>query len=385
MDFSYPEEAEAFRAELRAWLDANLDDQSRAASVEGRSQEDRIEIIRAWNRLLADAGYAALWWPVEYGGRDAGVMEQVVWAEEMHRANAPGTLNPIGIANIAPSIMMYGTDEQKSLHLRRMLRGDDIWCQGFSEPDAGSDLASLRMTAVRDGDHYVVNGQKVWNTFGDIANYCELLVRTDPDVPKHAGITCLLVDMTLPGIEVHPLKTITGETEFAELFFTDVRVPKAARLGPENEGWKVAMTTLNNERGGVAALHLQVRERIAELLDTSRNVSLSNSKASEDPATRQKLARLYLEGEYMKFLSDRAISATVHGRQGAEASLVKLVWSQVLQHRAALEGEILGPAAIAGSVGRNRLVARSLSIAGGTTQVNKNVIARRLLVIPRGR
>ena len=384
MDFSYPEEAETFRAELRTWLEANLDDRTRSVRSQDHSQEDRIEIIRAWNRVLADAGYAALWWPVEYGGRDAGVMEQVVWAEEMHRSGAPGTLNPIGIANIAPSIMMYGTDEQKSRHLCRMLRGDDIWCQGFSEPDAGSDLASLRMTAVRDGDHYIVNGQKVWNTFGDIANYCELLVRTDPKAAKHAGITCLLVDMTISGIEVRPLTTITGDTEFSELFFTDVRVPVEGRLGPENEGWKVAMTTLNNERGGVAALHLQVRERIGELIEASRGVTLGAGKASEDPVTRQKLARLYLEGEYLKFLSDRAISATVSGRQGAEGSLVKLVWSHVEQQRVALEGEILGAEAITGNAGRGRLSARSLSIAGGTTQVNKNVVARRVLGLPKG-
>ncbi len=385
MDFSYPPEAEAFRQELRTWLDANLDDASRAARLDEGDPGERLEVLRRWNRTLADAGYAAVSWPSEYGGRDAGVMEQVVFSEEMHRAGAPGTVNPIGIANIAPSIMSWGTQEQKSRFLQRMLRGDDIWCQGFSEPGAGSDLASLRTRAVLDGDHYVVDGQKVWNTFGDIANYCELLVRTDPDAPKHRGITCLLVDMKQPGITVRPLVTITGEKGFSELFFDSVRVPVESRLGPENEGWKVAMTTLNNERGGVASLHLQVRKKIRSLCEEAASPELPGGPATSDPRTRERLAQLYLEGETLKLLSDRAISASVHGRAGPEGSLVKLVWSRVEQHVAELEGELFGPEALLGARGRRRLSARSMTIAGGTTQVNKNVVAQRVLGLPRNR
>src|SRR5437899_12917665 len=245
MDFTYPQEAEAFRKEFRAWLDENLtDDLRQRAQHPVGDDPERIERLKEWNRTLAGARYAAIAWPPEYGGRGASLMEQVVYAEEMHRARAPGTVNIIGLSNIAPAIMEHGTEEQKTTLLPRMLRGDDIWCQGFSEPDAGSDLASLRTSAVRDGDCWVVNGQKTWNTLGHLANWCELLVRTDPSVPKHKGITCLLVDMTLPGVEVRPLVTITGEKEFNELLFTDVRVPVDCTLGPVNEGWRVAMTTL---------------------------------------------------------------------------------------------------------------------------------------------
>src|SRR5689334_129007 len=216
MDFSYPAEAEAFRAEFRAWLDENLTDDYRDAQLLGSrgGGGDDLERLREWNRKLAGARYAAIAWPAEYGGRGAGTLEQVVFAEEMHRAGAPPSLNPLGLSNIAPAIIAHGTEDQKRTLLPRMLRGDDIWCQGFSEPDAGSDLASLKTAAVRDGDVYVVNGQKTWNTLGHLANWCELLVRTDPEAPKHQGITCLLVDMSLPGIEVRPLTTIAGEREF---------------------------------------------------------------------------------------------------------------------------------------------------------------------------
>src|SRR3954454_19790972 len=263
---------ETFRAELRAWLEANLDDETRAAGRPDGTVDsgDQVDVLRRWQHKLADAGYAAIAWPKEYGGRGAGVLEQVIHAEEMDRARAPYDLNPIGMSNIAPSIMTWGTEEQKTEFLPRMLRGDDIWCQGFSEPEAGSDLASLRTTAVRDGDHYIVNGQKVWTTLAHLANWCELLVRTDPDAPKHRGISAFLIDMTLPEIEVRPLRTMTGDHEFNEVFFDDVRVPASAMLGPENEGWRVAMTTLNNERAGVLKLYLGMRRKGATLYDAAR-------------------------------------------------------------------------------------------------------------------
>jgi len=386
VNFEYPPEAEAFRSEFRAWLDANLDPDLQDAGVMAAADApEALERMRAWNRKLADAGYAAIAWPAEYGGRGAGVMEQVVYAEELSRCGAPGTLNVIGISNIAPSIMQHGTDQQKRRFLEPMLRGDEIWCQGFSEPNAGSDLASLQTGAVTDGDDFVVNGQKVWNTFGSIADWCELLVRTDPDAPKHKGISCLLVDMRLAGIEARPLVTITGEREFSEIFFTDVRVPKSALLGPENEGWRVAMTTLTHERGGVASLHLGVRKKIASLLDLARTTERRGRPAGEDPVLRQQLARLYLEGEYLKLLSDRAVSGLLHGREaGPETSLAKLVWSDCETHIAEMAGQLLGPAANTGTWGRERVYARALSIAGGTTQVNKNIVAQRVLGLPRG-
>src|SRR5436305_3075151 len=382
MDFSYPPEAEAFRKEFRAWLDAHLPADLRGQGFGGGTEiaEEELARLREWNRTLADARNAAIAWPDEWGGRGAGLMEQVVFAEEMHRAGAPGTLNPLGLSNIAPAIIEHGTDEQKRSLLPRMLRGDDIWCQGFSEPNAGSDLASLRCRAVRDGDVWIVNGQKTWNTLGHMANWCELLVRTDPDAPKHKGITCLLVDMTLPGVEVRPLVTITGEVEFNEIFFTDVRVPVMQTLGPVNEGWRVAMTTLAYERGTVAKLHLGLRAKIQRLLDLARETPLGDGRtASDDPVIRQELARVYLEGELLKLVSDRAISAELHGRpMGPEGSIAKLVWSELEQRAAEVASDVLGPDAVAGPWARDRVASRSFTIAGGTTQINKSIVAERI-------
>jgi alkylation response protein AidB-like acyl-CoA dehydrogenase len=386
MDLRYPPEAEAFRAELRAWLDANLEPDLPSASEVLEPGSPSLERLRAWNRKLADAGYAAMSWPVEYGGRGAGLLEQLVFVEEMDRAQAPTTVNLIGMPNIAPAIMQWGTDEQKARFLPRMMRGDDIWCQGMSEPDAGSDLASLSTRAVLDGDTFVVDGQKTWNTLGHIAGWCQLYVRTDPAAPKHKGISCLLVDMSTPGIEVRPLRTITGELGFSELFFTDVRVPATALLGPLHEGWKVATTTLAFERAGVAKLHLQLRRNIAELIDVSRRTTLPDGRtASEDPVLRQRLARIYLEGEYLKLLSDRAVSGQLHGRPtGPEGSLAKLVWSDLSNHLAEVASEVLGADGLLGARGVQRVSVRQSSIAGGTTQVNRNIIAQRILGLPRG-
>jgi alkylation response protein AidB-like acyl-CoA dehydrogenase len=373
MDFTYPPDAVAFRDEIRAWLAAHLNEEMRADPL-------------AWNRLLADAGYAAIAWPPEWGGRGAGIMQQVVFAEEMHRVAAPSTMNPIGLSNIAPAIIEWGTDEHKRRFLPAMLRGDDIWCQGFSEPDAGSDLASLQCRAVLDGDQWIVNGQKTWNTFGDVAHWCELLVRTDRDVPKHKGITCLLVEMSLPGITVRPLATITGEEEFNEIFFDDVKVPVGMTLGPVNTGWRVAMTTLAYERGTVAKLHLGLRSKIQRLIETAKATPGGDrfTSTADDPILRHKLAKLYLEGELLKLISDRAISAELHGRtMGPEGSIAKLVWSEAEQHLTETASDVLGPDALHGSWARDRVYSRALTIAGGTTQINKNILAQRMLGLPR--
>ena len=388
MDFTYPPEAEAFRAELRAWLDEHATDEVRAlGTATGLDPgSERFERLRAWNRELADAGYAAIAWPTEYGGRGAGVLEQLVWREELHRARAPGPINVIGIPNVAPALMAHGTTQQRTTMLPRMRRGDDVWCQGFSEPDAGSDLASLRTRAVRDDDDWVVSGQKIWTTLAHVADWCELLVRTDPEAPKHRGITCLLVDLHRPGVEVRPLVTITGEHEFNEIFFDEVRVPVSQTLGRVNEGWRVAMTTLAHERGGVVRLHLGLRAKVARLFELARHTPLGDGRmATEDPALRQRLARVYLEAELLKLLADRAVSGELHGRPlGPEGSLGKLVWSETEQLVAEVAGDVLGPDANSGEWGRDRVAARSHTIAGGTTQVNKNILATRILGLPRG-
>jgi hypothetical protein len=386
VDFDYPPEAEAFRTEFRAWLDANVTDTVR--SLRGSLAFDDPEQLtnhKEWNANLADAGYAAIAWPAQYGGRGAGVMEQVVWAEELHRAGAPGPLNVLGIPNVAPAIMTYGTEEQKTGLLPRMLRGDDIWCQGFSEPDAGSDLAGLKTTAVLDGDHWVINGQKLWTSLGQHAQWCELLVRTDPDVPKHRGITCLLVEMATPGITVRPLTTITGSHDFNEVFLDDVRVPASSTLGPVHEGWRVAMTTLTHERGGVAKLHLGLRASAAQLLDAAKTAPGRNgTTAAQDPVLRQQLARVYLEAELLKLIADRAISGELHGRAlGPESSIAKLQWSETDQHISEVAAAVLGADATQGAWGLDRLSCRQTTIAGGTTQINKNIIAQRILGLPR--
>jgi alkylation response protein AidB-like acyl-CoA dehydrogenase len=232
---------------------------------------------------------------------------------------------------------------------------------------------------VLDGDHFVVNGQKTWNTLGHLANWCALLARTDPDVPKHKGISYLLVDMTLPGVEVRPLVTITGEREFNEIFFTDAHVPRSALLGPLHEGWAVAMTTLAYERGTVANLHLGLRSKIAKLLELAKETG-----AAHDPVMRQELARVYLEGELLKLVSERALSGALHGRAlGPESSIAKLVWSEAEQHLGEVAGDVLGLDANSGQWGRDRVYSRALTIAGGTTQVNKNILATRILGLPR--
>ncbi len=385
VDLHETPEAEAFRAEVRGWLDANFD----AEIAAGRSRFERgspeHQRQRAWNHKLADAGYVAISWPAEYGGRGAGLLEQLVLTEELDRVRAPATINYIGMPNIAPAILQWGTDEQKARFLPPMMRGDEIWCQGMSEPDAGSDLASLQCRAVLDGDTFVVSGQKTWNTLGHAADWCQLYVRTNPDAPKHQGISCLLVDMTLPGIEVRPLKTITGDLGFSELFFTDVRVPVTGLLGPVDAGWNVATTTLAHERAGVAKLHLELRREVRELIEEARSTAMpAGGRAADDPRARERLAALYLEGEYLKLLADRAISGQLHGRStGPEGSLVKLVWSDLQNHIAETASVVLGAAGWTGAHAQRRVGVRSASIAGGTTQVNKSIVAQRVLGLPR--
>lgn len=378
-------ELTAFRTEVRAWLAEHCTDRYRGLVFRGDPDEEWLTRMREWNALLADHGWAGLDWPEEFGGRGLGLAHQVVLAEELDRVSAPGTLNPIGIANIAPSIMAFGTDAQKARFLRPMLRGTEIWCQGFSEPDAGSDLASLSCRAVRVGpeDHrgpgWVISGQKVWNTYGQLARWCELLVRTDPAVPKHSGISCFIVDMTLPGIEVRPLRTATGDNDFCELFFDDVFVPDSAMLGPEGQGWMVAMATLTFERSGVANLHIGTRHRIRDLIEEIRAAG-----RADDPVVRQDLARLHTLGELQRHLSDRATERALAGLPpGPETSLIKLVWSSLGASLPDVAVRVLGLGALEGDWGFSVVQSRSLSIAGGTTEVNKNIVAERVLGLPR--
>jgi alkylation response protein AidB-like acyl-CoA dehydrogenase len=370
----------AFRKELAAWLSEHLTAAVADATRRGFEGDDTMEVLRGWNRELADAGWAAVSWPARYGGRDAGIAEQLAWHEEMSRAGAPGPVNVIGVSNIAPAIMAMGTEAQKERFLRPMLRGDEIWCQGMSEPDAGSDLASLRTRAVADGDDFVVNGQKTWNSLGRHADWCQLYVRTDPDAPKHKGISCLLVDMRSPGIEVRPLRTMAGDLTFSELFFQDVRVPQSALLGPLHEGWRVAMATLSHERAGVARLHLSLSERFERLLaDAAGRPSLA------DPVVRGRLAAVYTKIACMRWTTTRELHSVARGNAPSASlgSLTKLLWSLTEQELAELAVDLLGMDGLSGPWGKGLAASRQSTIAGGTTEINRNIVAEHGLGLPR--
>jgi alkylation response protein AidB-like acyl-CoA dehydrogenase len=365
-----------FRKELRTWLEDNLTPEVVEAGQ--HAVEANLDVLRQWNRTLADGGWAAPSWPVEHGGRAAGVPEQLVFMEETSRVRAPGPVNVIGVSNIAPAIMQFGTPEQKERFLQPMLRGDEIWSQGMSEPDAGSDLASLRTAAVEDGDDFVINGQKTWNSLGHVADWCQLYVRTDPTAKKHAGITCFLVDLSTPGIEARPLTTITGGQTFAELFFTDARIPRSAMLGPLHAGWSVAMTTLSFERAGVARLHLSLANRLDELLADPRA-----EEGRRDPVLRQRLAGVFAGIRCMRYLTERSFADPAAA--GAAGSLAKLSWAKCDQELADLAVHLIGPEALLAhdQWALNLLGVRQASIAGGTTEINKTVVGERVLGLPR--
>ena len=370
--------ASGFRASLRGWLEAELTPEVLDAGRHA-PRDDNLEVLRAWNRRLADAGWAAPAWPVEHGGRGADIDDQIAYMEEMSASGAPGPLNVIGVSNIAPAIMAYGTPQQQERFLRPMLRGDEIWSQGMSEPDAGSDLASLRTTAVADGDHFVVNGQKTWNSLGHLADFCQLYVRTDPTVAKHRGISCFLVDLRTPGIEIRPLVTITGEQSFSELFFTDVRIPSSALLGPLDQGWGVAMTTLSFERAGVARLHLGLSRKLEELL-----AEPAAAEALRDPRVRDRVASIHADISCMRWLTERSFARMRSGQPtGTDGGLAKLSWARADQRLASLALDILGIAATTGPWATNLASSRQCSIAGGTTEINLNIVAEHGLGLPR--
>jgi alkylation response protein AidB-like acyl-CoA dehydrogenase len=375
MDLSFGPEGDGFRAKVRAWLEEHLPGDLDEAGIDDDTLFDRR---RKWNATLFDAGMAAIDWPTEFGGRAASVLEQLIYNEEFARCGAPGPVNAIGVANIAPAIMTIGTPEQQERFLRPMLRGDEIWSQGMSEPDAGSDLASLSCRAERDGDRFVVNGQKTWNSLGHRADWCQLYVRTDPSAPKHEGMTCLLVDMRSPGIEVRPITTIGGSLDFAEVFFTDVEVPVDAVLGEIGGGWHVATRTLGFERAGVAKLSLMLRENYERLLADA------GPDRRADPINRQRLVARYIDAELLHLLAQRTVSAAMHDRMpGAEASVIKIAWSTMEQRVAETAVDVLGIDALNGPWAERLAGSRSLTIAGGTTEVNKNIVGERVLGLPR--
>ncbi|HEV1993255.1 MAG TPA: acyl-CoA dehydrogenase [Candidatus Acidoferrum sp.] len=393
MDLNLTAEELEFRDGLHAWLAANAPkdwDKQREKSL-----DHRFEFMRAWQRKLYEAGWAGISWPKEYGGRGANLMEQVLFWQEMARAGAPPMANVLGLGLIGPTIIAFGSEAQKKRFLRKILSAEEIWCQGFSEPNAGSDLANLQTEARLDGDHYIVNGQKVWTSYGWVGDWCEVVVRTDPNVPKHKGLTVLLLDMKTPGVDVRPLRQMTGETEFSELFFRDVRVPAENVLGGVNRGWEVAMGTLMHERGSFGAgLQIIYKRNMDRLIELSRTVRRNGRPAAEDPLLRQKLAQCYAEIEIMRLNQMRAfsrISAT--GVPGPEGSILKIFWSELNQRLQQIAQELLGPygqlegsgdhAVDNGMWSYGYLRARGNTIEAGTSEIQRNIIGHFVLGLPR--
>ena len=381
MDFELDQSEKAFRDEVRAWLKANApkDDSSET------SQGTLIANRRAWQKKLNEAGYVGITWPKEYGGRGAGFMEQLIFNDEMIVAQTPEPINVIGLGMGGPVVIAHGTEEQKKRYLPPLLSAEEIWCQGFSEPDAGSDLSGLQTRADDKGDHYLVNGQKVWTTLAHVAKWCMLLTRERKEENPRHGLTYLLVDMDSPGVEVRPLVQITGDAEFNEIFFKDVKVPKSQILGEAGEGWAVAMTTLLHERGTLGmALATRAQITAAELADHTRKLGRGS-----DPLVRQKVAQHTIEARALQLNGYRALTAMKrNGIPGPEGSLLKLMWSELNQRMTETAVDVAGAA---GQVGESTgwkyqfLRSRANTIEAGTSEVLRNILAERVLGLPRSR
>ncbi len=380
MDLRDTEEQAQFRAELRAWIAANLPEEKRG----GRGGAQRFEdpFLREWSRRLYDAGYAGLTWPKEYGGAGAPYSFQAIFYEEMAAAQAPPHIGVIGLGMAGPTIIAHGTDEQKARYLQPLLAADEIWCQGFSEPDAGSDLAACRTRAERRGDVYVVNGQKVWSSFAHIADFCILVTQSDPEAPRYKNLTYLIVDMHAPGVEVRPLRQITGEAEFNEIFFSDVEVPVENRLDEEGNGWQVAMTTLLHERGTLGfALTATLDGLVGRILEEAEGRDPSDGM-------REAIAGEWIELQALRYTNYRALGTLERtGIPGPEGSGVKLRWSEANQRLTKLARELRGPEGILddGWWNHQQLRSRGNSIEAGTSEVLRNIIAERVLGLPKGR
>ncbi len=374
MELRYSETDETFRAGLRSWLDTTLP--ALAPQPPRDAWDERRTWDTDWQRRLFDAGYAGLHWPKEYGGREASPSEQLIFYEETARAQAPYVgVNFVGTLHAGPTLIEEGTDAQKAEHLPKILQGDEVWCQGFSEPNAGSDLASLRTHAARDGDDYVLNGQKIWCSFGNVADIGEFLVRTDPDAPKHKGISWLMLPMDLPGIEVRPIKTVLGSSEFCEVFLNDVRVPVTNRVGAENDGWRITNVTLKYERGTAF---------VSELVDSMRLCEgLARTNGARD---ERELGRCIAEFDALWSLTKRNVSQAARGTTGPGAIVMKLAYSETRQRFGELCMRVLGRDALhidGNELVEERLRVLALTIAAGASQIQRNIIGERVLGLPR--
>ncbi len=390
MDLTLTQQEAEFRDEVRDWLSANAPKDWKAKQEAEDDMRKRFEFLRAWQRKMFEGGWAGISWPAKYGGRGATLMEQVLFNEEMARAAAPPPANTLGLALVGPTCITFGTEAQKARFLRPILNAEEIWCQGFSEPNAGSDLAALRTDARREGDEFVVNGQKIWTSYGWAADWCALVVRSEQGSEKHKGLSYILVDMHSKGVDVRPLRQMTGETEFNEVFFQDVRVPAQNVLGKIGDGWNVALGTLMHERATLGAgLHIVYRRWFERLVGLAHELGRAN-----DVVIRQKLAGAYTEIEVMRLNQMRIISRIGQGATpGPEGSIQKLLWSELNQRFQQIAMELLGPygqltRGAAGAIDEgqwvyNYLRTRGNTIEAGTSEVQRNIIGHFVLGLPK--
>src|SRR5712664_1808491 len=391
MDFEFSEREEAFRKDVRAWLEANVPDELRGkAFASSRADVDEVRRLRAWQKTMWEAGYVGMNWPKEFGGRGAPLTEQIILFQEMARAESPQFVNRGGLSMLGPTLMKYGTPAQQRRHLQKILTANELWCQGFSEPNAGSDLANLQTRGVLEGDHFVVNSQKVWTSMAHVADWCFLLVRTDPAAAKHKGISFLLVDMRTPGITVRPLRQLTGEAEFNEVFFDNVRVPAENLVGKLNEGWSVAITTLAYERDILTFIrHISLRNALHRLVRLVRQ-----HKKSADPIVRQKVAGLWIGEQALALNGYRTLTKILRGgAPGPEGSTSEVFLSQGGQDLREVGTQVIGPfsqiahgspwAPDEGQWEFYELLARASGIRAGTSEILRNILAERVLGLPK--
>jgi alkylation response protein AidB-like acyl-CoA dehydrogenase len=394
MELKYAEADERFRSELRAWLDQSVPTQWRVPGYwSGLSPEEGFDRRRAWEADKAAAGFSGVDWPAEFGGRGGTPAQKAIHDEELARIGAPTTVNALGLAFLAPTLMAIGTAEQKREIIGPLLRNEVIWCQGFSEPDAGSDLAAIRTRGVLDGDAYVVNGQKIWTSNALHADRMFALVRTHPGERRHQGLSMLLIDLHAPGVEVRPLRQLSGALDFGEVFLTNVRVPASAVLGAPGEGWKVAMLLLSFERGSSAmGQYTAFRRELDQVIELARRIERNGRPAIEDPSIRQRIAKLHTELEVLRLHSLHVLTQVEKGRAlGATSSLTKLQWSQTHQDLGDLFTEVAGAEhqltdrvdGAAYGLQRAFLWSRSETIWGGSSEIQRGIVAEQLLGLPR--
>ncbi|HXG22024.1 MAG TPA: acyl-CoA dehydrogenase family protein [Methylomirabilota bacterium] len=393
MELAYSKEDEAFRKEVRDWLKKNLPKKDKAISDLMPHDPERVKRAKEWQRKLYDAGYVAMSWPKEYGGQAADVMRQTIVNEELVLARAPGLIGASGLGMLGPTLIQFGTEEQKRRYLPKILTAEEIWCQGYSEPGAGSDLASLRTRADIVGDEFIVNGQKVWTSNAQFSDWMFCLVRTDPDAPKHRGISYILIDMKTPGITVRPLIQMTGDAGFNEVFFDNVRVPRANLVGELNQGWMVANATLFHERNMLGST-TRTQLMMQNLLRLAQSRQRYGRPASQDPVIRQRLADLLTRVEAMKYHSYRMLTTELRDKpHGVSAMVNKLVGTELNHDICALALEILGSYAPLnkgaahvidnGTWAYEFMFTLGLIIGGGTSQIQKNIISERGLGMPK--